>query len=198
MKDDYLKIYRAEVQDKCPNLDDEILDYFISKLTISELNTKEFYIEANQQQAQIGYIVKGLMRIYCFDDKGNEINIGFSSDKMPIGDFSNLENPKPSRFYIQSLEKTIIINHPYTHLQDCVDRYPVLERYFRLIYEQVFIRFYDRIQTFVLHSAEERYLKFIKENPTLMQRISVTHLCSYLGVGRQSLTKIRKRILTKN
>lgn len=197
MEHEVLQTYREAVQCQCPKLDKEALDYFMSKLTVSELTAKAFYIEANQPQTQIGYIAKGLMRIYCFDDKGNEINISFPSDKMPIGDFSNLDNPRPSRFYIQCLEKTTIINHPYSHLQDCVDKYPALERYFRLIYEQTLSRFYDRIQTFLLHSAEERYISFVNENPDLVQRISVSHLCSYLGIGRQALTKIRKRIITR-
>jgi hypothetical protein len=34
----------------------------------------------------------------------------------------------------------------------------------------------------------------MKENPALMQRISLTHLSASLGIERPSLSRIRKRL----
>lgn len=194
---DILQSYRAEIQCICPKLPNEALDYIMEKLTVSELEPKEFYIQAGEVQKQLGYIAEGLLRFYYIDDKANEITIAFQTTGSPVADFFSIDNPQPSRFYVQCLEKTTIINLPYEHLQDCVDRYPAFERFIRIHLERAFSRLYDRMQSFLFLSAEERYLKFIKENPALMQRISVTHLCSFLGIGRQALTKIRKRIIMK-
>ena len=67
----------------------------------------------------------------------------------------------------------------------------------RLIAEMVLTILNDRVESFLFNTAEERYLKFINENPDLIQRISLTDLSSFLGVERQSLSRIRRK-LAKN
>ena len=67
----------------------------------------------------------------------------------------------------------------------------------RLIAENVLTILNDRVESFLFNTAEERYLKFISENPDLIQRVSLTHLASFLGIERQSLSRIRSK-LAKN
>mgnify|MGYP001796864555 FL=1 len=52
----------------------------------------------------------------------------------------------------------------------------------------------DRVENFLFNTPEERYVKFRTEQPDLMERVSLTHLASFLGVERQSLSRIRKRL----
>jgi DNA-binding MurR/RpiR family transcriptional regulator len=51
-----------------------------------------------------------------------------------------------------------------------------------------------RIEGFLFDNAETRYLDFIEENPDLFNRVSLSYLASYLGIERQSLTRIRKKL----
>ena len=69
--------------------------------------------------------------------------------------------------------------------------------YGRLMAEQTLTLYNDRIEGFLFNTAEERYLKFLQEQPSLMNRVSLTHLSSFLGIERQSLSRIRKRIASK-
>jgi hypothetical protein len=68
------------------------------------------------------------------------------------------------------------------------------ERNGRLIAEEVLRQQQRRIESFQFDSAEQRYLDFIKEHPELFNRVSLTHLSSFLGIERPSLSRIRKRI----
>jgi CRP-like cAMP-binding protein len=71
---------------------------------------------------------------------------------------------------------------------------PKFERYGRLIAEEILKRQQTRIESFIFQTAEERYLDFMKQHPALFNRISLSHLCSYLGIERQSLTRIRQKL----
>jgi len=51
-----------------------------------------------------------------------------------------------------------------------------------------------RIESFLFETAEERYLDFIKDNPDLINRVSISHLSSSLRIERQTLTRIRKKL----
>ena len=87
-----------------------------------------------------------------------------------------------------------MVNLSYHHIQQGYDRLPNLERYGRLIAEEVLMSQQKRIESFLFDNAETRYLDFVRENPDLFNRISLSHLSSYLGIERQSLTRIRKKL----
>ena len=54
-----------------------------------------------------------------------------------------------------------------------------------------------RIEDFLFMKPEERYIDFVKNNHEIMNRVSLSHLSSLLGIERQSLSRIRKRIALK-
>jgi len=52
----------------------------------------------------------------------------------------------------------------------------------------------ERIESFVLLSPTERYLKLIEEKPDIVNRVPDKYLSTYLGITPVSLSRIRKRI----
>jgi len=81
------------------------------------------------------------------------------------------------------------------HIQKGYEQFPIFERYGRLIAEEVLKMQQKRIEGFLFENAETRYLEFVKENPDLFNRVSLSHLASFLGIERQSLTRIRKKLI---
>ena len=77
----------------------------------------------------------------------------------------------------------------------CERSHPV-EHFYRLIISDIFLNWKSRTEDFQSLSAEDRYLKFLKDRPRIASRVAVKDIASYLGIGRQSLTRIRKAILT--
>jgi hypothetical protein len=41
--------------------------------------------------------------------------------------------------------------------------------------------------------AKDRYLLLVKDQPHLLQRISITDLASFIGVNRETLSRIRSK-----
>jgi CRP/FNR family transcriptional regulator len=78
-------------------------------------------------------------------------------------------------------------------MQDSYSKFYLLERYGRLIAEEVLKQHQKRIESFLFENAEDRYLDFIKTFPNIHDRVSLSYLSTYLGIERQSLTRIRKK-----
>lgn len=178
----------------CPLLTDVELDFLKSGLTISEFKPKQFYLEANTVQKTIGFVYSGLVRSYYVDHNGNEKTINFIQENKYATHYTSFVKQMPSKYYFQCIEPTIIVNLSYQHIQDGYDKFPNVERYGRLIAEAILHMQQKRIESFLFENAETRYLNFIKENPELFNRVSISDLSSYLGIERQSLTRIRKKI----
>ena len=170
------------------------LDYVESGLTVSELKPKHFYIHANTIQKEIGFVFSGLLRGFYIDNNCKPITIKFVRENEFVTHFSAFISQTPSKYYFQCIEPSVIVSLSYKHIQEGYERFPILERYGRLVAEEVLKILQKRIESFLFETAEVRYIEFIKENPNLFNRVSLSYLSSYLGIERQSLTRIRKRL----
>lgn len=195
--DKTIQTYLQSVKELCPKLPNEALEYLADGLVISEIKPKYFYIQANTVQKEIGYVYSGLLRAFYIDDKGNDITVNFIREGNYATHYTSLDNPKPSKFYFQSVEPSVIINISYKHIQACCDKYPEFERYIRIIVEEGHSSILNRMEGFLFDNAETRYLNFVTKNPDLFNRVSLSDLCTYLGIERQSLTRIRKKLTEK-
>lgn len=194
---DILATYLDSVQKRCPKITKEELSFLESGLTISELKAKHFYIHANSIQREIGFVCSGLLRAFYIDSNGNDVTVNFIKEGKYATHYPAFINQNPSKYAFQCIESSIIVNLPYKHLQDCSNKLPSIDRYIRLIVEDEFTSQQKRIEGFLFNNAETRYLNFIKGNADLFNRVSLSYLCSYLGIERQSLTRIRKNLIQK-
>lgn len=181
----------------CPSLTDEELNFIAERTTISELKNKTFYLKKDQVQNEMSFLYQGLLRSFYIDEKGSEITIQFIKEGEYIADYSAFITQKPSKFYIQCLEPCILVSISFLTIQEAYFRFKNFENYGRKIAEAILVNKQNRIESFLFQNAESRYLNFLKQNPNLINRISITHLCSFLGIERQSLTRIRKKLNAK-
>jgi CRP-like cAMP-binding protein len=178
----------------CPGLTDVELAQFASKLIVKELKKKDIFLQAGKIQKAIGFIANGLVRSFFIDQDGNEITVGFYSEGDYATHYPAFVAQKPSRYSIQCLEPTTMAYLSYEDMQWIYQQSPGFEKYGRLVAEGILNRQQARIESFIFQTAEERYLDFVEHQPTLFNRISLSHLCSYLGIERQTLTRIRQKL----
>jgi signal-transduction protein with cAMP-binding, CBS, and nucleotidyltransferase domain len=185
--DSYIKI--------CPSLTAEELNFIYSNLTITKYNKKDIYLKSNDIQHEMGFVYEGLLKSYYIDDKGKKVTISFISEGSYASDYPSFIRQRPSKYFIECIEPTIMVNLPYKKIQEAYSLFKKFENYGRLIAEEILLKKQDRIESFLFENAEQRYLNFVSENKNIMNRISLTDLSSYLGIERQSLSRIRKNIL---
>ena len=143
----------------------------------------------------MGFVCKGLLRRYYINNKGKTITTGFVKEDEYATDYPAFIQQRPSKYYMECLEPCIIIELSYDDIQEGYANFKSNERYGRLIAEKVLTIQTDRVESFLFDTAEVRYLNFVRDNPGLVNRISLTHLSSYLGIERQSLSRIRSKIV---
>ncbi|MBU3699134.1 MAG: Crp/Fnr family transcriptional regulator [Candidatus Kapabacteria bacterium] len=182
------------VQSLCPNLTEGELSYLRDCVSVRELGPRQHFIQAGALQREIGFVHSGLLRAYYIDADGNETSVNFVAEKRYATHYASFISQMSSSYFFQCIEPTVLVCLGYEHIQRGYERYPGLERYGRLIAEEVLKQQQQRIESFLFRSAEERYLDFMQDHPSLFNRVSLSHLASYLGIERQSLTRIRKRL----
>lgn len=188
------EILLKSVREICPEITDAEMLQYASRLTFEELNKKDFFLQVGKVQKSIGFIASGLVRSSFVDNEGNEITVGFYSEGDYATHYPAFITQQPSKYSIQCLEPTTMVCLSYEDLQWVYKNLPSFEKYGRLVAEEILKRQQSRIENFIFQTAEERYIDFIKHHSDLFNRISVSHLCSFLGIERQSLTRIRQKL----
>ena len=191
---DAFDTFLNSVKSLCPKVTKVELEYLQSGLTVTDLKSKHFYIHANTIQKEIGFVFSGLLRAFYVDKDGKEISVNFIREGKYLTHYSAFITQTPCKYYFQCIEPSIIVNLSYKHIQEGYNKFTNLERYGRLVAEEVLKVQQRRIESFLFDNAETRYLDFAKENPDLFNRVSLSYLASFLGIERQSLTRIRKKL----
>jgi CRP-like cAMP-binding protein len=191
------EIFLKSIKQICPNATDEELAQFASELTFQEFNKRDFFLQFGKIQKTIGFIVSGLVRSFFIDKDGNEITVGFYAEGDYVTHYPAFTTQQPSKYSIQCLEPTNMVCLSYEIMQWNYEHSLNFERYGRLVAEEILKRQQARIESFIFQTAEERYLDFIKADSDLFNRVSISHLCSFLGIERQTLTRIRQKLAHK-
>ena len=156
----------------------------------------EYFLEEGKVCNKVGFVEQGIMRYYI-NDEGEEKNYDFAQEGQFICDMESFAPQIPSRKTIQALEDSTVSVISYDDLQEFYSKLRYGDRFGRLIIEQVFVKTLQDLNSFYTETPEARYKKFLERHYDIEQRISQYHVASYLGVKPQSLSRIRKRILSR-
>ncbi len=189
-----IQAYSNALKEVCPELNSDEIAFMCNSVRVINLKANTLYLKAGEIQKSIAFSFKGLLRSFYINDKGEEITIDFTKENTYAADYSAFINQKPSKYYIETLEPCLIVNIPFTAVQESYSKFKNCEKFGRLIAEIHLNKFQNRINSFLFNNAEQRYLHFISRNIDILNRISQEHLSTFLGIKRQSLTRIRKKI----
>lgn len=189
-----IEMYLESLRAFCPGISDNEIAAFASRLTVKEANKKDIFLQSGKTQKALGFIAQGLVRSFYMDEQGNERTVGFYTTYDYATHYHAFLLKQPSRYTIQCLEPTTFVCLSFEDLQWAYGQSLQFERYGRLIAEEVLKRQQERIERFLFQTAEERYLDFTEHQSALFNRISLSHLCSFLGIERQTLTRIRQKL----
>ena len=148
-------------------------------------------------QKSIAFIYSGLIRSYFIDDNGKEINNAFFSENEFVTDYLAFIKQQRTKYTFECLEDCTLISIPFETVETAYERYKNFANFGRKIAEWALENRTKKYESFLFETAEERYLRFIAENKPILNRISLSHLASYLGIERQSLSRIRSKILSQ-
>ncbi len=166
---------------------------FVSHITKKIIKKGDFLLQEGQRVNEIAFVEKGALRFYYLSDK-KEINNHFFLENDYAVSYLDFLRGTTSRYYIQALEDCELYTFNSQSLQKAYDASKNWERFGRIIAESVYATATNRFESFLFLSAKERYLQMLKDYPKFAQRIPMYHLASYLGIERESLSRIRKEI----
>lgn len=166
---------------------------FIPYLKHVSLAKGEVWSKEGQRIDRIAFVQEGALRLFYTQD-GKEINNHFFLENDYAVSYLDLLKQRPSRYNIQALETTELLTFTVSALEEAYAQSKNWERFGRIIAENAYGIATNRFESFLFLSAKERYLQMLEDYPRFLQRIPLYHLASYLGMERESLSRIRREL----
>jgi len=171
-------------------LQDHHLKLLLQEMKEIDWPKNKVIIEADQVAGSLYFIEHGIARAYL-DGKDNRITFWFGMEGDVFLSYHSYINQKPGYENIELLEnsklyeiKTAVLMHLYeSHIE--------LANWGRKLAELELIKTEERYIARLFKSAKERYLELLQTYPSLVQRIPLGHIASYLGITQVTLSRIR-------
>lgn len=183
---------------------DPILDRIHPLSTASRLMLKENIVEvslpkhtliirAGKVEKNIYFIRKGIARTFATIDD-NEITFSFGKEGDTIASLKSYIDHQKGYESIELLEDCELYRLNTENLQHLFNGNIDIANWGRKFAERELLKAEERLISRQLGTATERYAELLKNFPSLIQRVQLGHIASYLGITQVSLSRIRTHI----
>ncbi|MCX8534370.1 Crp/Fnr family transcriptional regulator [Chryseobacterium luquanense] len=183
------QILKNHIQ-KTINLSEDELEKACSFFSHEIFKKREFIINENDKVDDVYFIISGLVKLSFNDSEGKEHIISFAMEDWWETDYAAFYTQSKATQSLQCLENTEVFKLSFDAYQQLLTELPKMTDFFLKKAISGHISNQRRILSLMTMSAKERYEQFLKSYPTLIQRLPKTILSAYLGLSRETLSRL--------
>lgn len=188
--EDYYLLLRKHIEEICVLTDAEwacISECF----TYKKLKKHQFLVQKDELVPSEYWVIKGFLKTYAIDREGKEHILQFAMENYWTSDFQAFQNQVPATLFIDCIEESEFFCLRLENRERLCREFPKMTNFFRIKSHYGYIALQQRIMSLLTETAEERYNNLIKRLPLLVQRVPKKLLASYLGVTRETLSRLK-------
>ena len=171
------------------------VNYIKENVLIRSYKKNEIFFNEGRVSKTVYFVLKGCVRLY-YNVEGNDKTAFFYTEGKFINAGESYTFNIPAKENYQAIEDTVLMHFDKKTVTVLLQS-PKFEHIVRLSTEEELIKCQQLITSFITLSPEERYIKLLKTNSTLFQRVPQQYIASFLGVSPETLSRIKKRVFIK-
>lgn len=154
---------------------------------------RQYVLQQGDVCSQFNFVVRGCLRLYKIDEKGNAHILQFAPENSWLMDIGSFHERTVSELDIDAMEDTMVLQISYNNLITLYTNQPKFDRIFRVLMENSFVALQKRLLQNISSTAEDRYLSFMQTYPQLTNRLPQTQVAAFLGITAEFLSRLRNR-----
>lgn len=176
--------------EKIITITDQEFSYICSHFNSKKYKRRESVFQQGDHVTDIYFVVSGLLMLTYDDDSGKQHVVSFAMEDWWETDFYAFHAETKATMSLYCLEDTEVLHLSIEGYRTLCSNLHKMEHLFLEKATRGHIASQQRILSFITSSASERYEKLLTRYPTLFQRVPKTLLASYLGVSRETLSRL--------
>ncbi|MEO1450147.1 MAG: Crp/Fnr family transcriptional regulator, partial [Bacteroidota bacterium] len=157
---------------------------------------KKLLAQPHQMVDKVFFMKNGIVRHYVKRDSRQFTKNFIKGPLFMIPSLTNFFLETPSRIYCETLSEINAVEWARKDLFNFADHHPNL---YRFMLKGVTKAFHKKELKEIAHNeldAQNRYLNFLQEFPTLAHEIPAQYIASYLGIRPETLSRIRAKCIS--
>ncbi|MEL6558842.1 MAG: Crp/Fnr family transcriptional regulator [Bacteroidota bacterium] len=172
------------------SLSDSDFEYILSHFKYRQLKKHQYVVQADEYVPNDFWVISGCLKQFFIDKNGKEHIIQFATSNWWVTDYDAYYNQTKSTFNIHCMEPCEVLTLSLTNREKlCADMHKV-DHFFRRKSNAGYVALQKRILSLLTGTSTERYEKFNKMYPDLINRIPKKYIAAYLGVSRETLSRL--------
>ncbi|MNU28414.1 Cyclic nucleotide-binding domain protein [compost metagenome] len=163
-----------------------------NSFALKSYKKKEYFLEQGKVCQYTGFILKGAMRQFSIDPGGVEHIIQLSIENWWTVDRESFLMKTPSVYNIDAWEDTDLLVLSLENLER-IHTIPAIKEMFWQMNQNNFIASQKRLNHSISLPALERYKELLKNYPEFIQRFPQHTIASYLGISKETLSRVRNK-----
>lgn len=161
---------------------------------VKDFKMGESFVDAGKNVNQVGFILSGVFRYFFYDKEGNEITSLFMLENDFVTNINSFNEYIPSSGTIiaETDCTVIIISRKLWELYS--EKIPNWNSIMQAVSNKTLLAKTNFQRKLLSQDAKTSYLDFLEKYPSIIQRVPLIHIASFLGITKFSLSRIRKQI----
>jgi len=189
------KTLQSYIKQVSRNITDEDISLLLNFAVKRDLKKGEVLLKDNEVCRSFYLVEKGYLRNYTNKD-GSAINLNFTFEGGFTTNLKSLYSHQASGVIIEAGEDASVLVFELDNVVVKRNTHPQIMLFVRRLMAYMLLQAEEHLNFYKMHTPTERYRYIEKNNPQLLQRVSLSQLASYLGVTRETLSRIRAKKLT--
>ena len=171
------------------------IDLIKSVVVCRKFRRRQYFLYEGEVSKYSAFVIKGAMRQYTVNDKGMEHTVSLFLETTWAGDRESFMTGVPSPYFVDAWEDTEVLLISRTDYLNLWMSIPAIVEMSRKLTDEYSFAVQRRLHSFITLSAEERYFTLEKTYPEFLQRFPQHIIATYLGISRETLSRIRSHTL---
>lgn len=171
-------------------LTDEEFEYILGHFESIRRRKHQSIVQEGEVVNKEYWVLKGCLKSYFFDSNGKEHILQFGMENWWITDYESFVKQIPSKIFIDCLEDCDLLHITHDNREKLTAQLHKMERFWAKKSKYGRIALQNRILSLLKNTAKERYDELLDQYPQLFQRVPKKLIASYLGVSRETLSRL--------
>lgn len=180
---------REHIERIVPLSDDEFT-FVLNHFTLKKFKKHQFLIQEGEIVKYHYFVLSGLLKLVYTDDTGKQHIVSFAMEDWWESDFYAYYTQTKATMSLECVEDTVVYCLLLEDYKKLCDDLQKIQRFFLEKANFGFIGSQRRIISWLTSNAKERYEQLLKQYPSLIQRVPKSLLAAYLGVSRETLSRL--------
>jgi CRP-like cAMP-binding protein len=178
--------------EKITPLTDEEYTFIISHFTTKKFKKHQFLIQEGEAVKYSYFVITGLLKLVYTEETGKQHIVSFAMEDWWESDYYAFFTETTATMSLECLEDTQVLCLTLENYQNLCNGLQKMERFFLQKANFGFLGSQKRIISWLTSNSKERYEQLIKQYPSLIQRVPKSLIAAYLGISRETLSRLTK------